>query len=199
MAATNCLAATTPMRRKLAARIESVVPRAGIACRPAHLALLPPTEKKKGPVNKLRRFFEGAAVAPRDIAQYRWMTFLDAGGEERLYSAGFRAALDAATSIGRSATRWARARRRPAQSPAVCRPVHLSVRRHPRQSRSHEHGHVAGNARAVSGCRRDGAGVFDARLPEDPQRRRKFILKQALRGILPDRSSIGRRKASASR
>jgi asparagine synthase (glutamine-hydrolysing) len=72
--------------QQLAARIESVVPRAGIDVAQRIVSALPPTEKKKGTVNKLRRFFEGAAVAPRDIQQYRWMTYLDAAGKRRLYS-----------------------------------------------------------------------------------------------------------------
>ena len=37
---------------------------------------LPPTEKKKGLVNKARRFVDGLAHAPAEIAHYRWMTFL---------------------------------------------------------------------------------------------------------------------------
>jgi asparagine synthase (glutamine-hydrolysing) len=76
--------------QQLAARIESVVPRAGIDVAQRIVSVLPPTEKKKGTVNKLRRFFEGAAVAPRDIAQYRWMTYLDAAGKRRLYSRGLQ-------------------------------------------------------------------------------------------------------------
>ena len=76
--------------QQLAARIESVVPRAGIDVAQRIVSVLPPTEKKKGTVNKLRRFFEGASVAPRDIAQYRWMTYLDAAGKRRLYSQGLQ-------------------------------------------------------------------------------------------------------------
>ena len=76
--------------QQLAARIESVVPRAGIDVAQRIVSVLPPTEKKKGTVNKLRRFFEGASVAPRDIAQYRWMTYLDAAGKSRLYSKGLQ-------------------------------------------------------------------------------------------------------------
>jgi asparagine synthase (glutamine-hydrolysing) len=72
--------------QQLAARIEAVVPRAGIDVAQRIVSVLPPTEKKKGTVNKLRRFFEGASVAPRDIQQYRWMTYLDAAGKQRLYS-----------------------------------------------------------------------------------------------------------------
>ena len=54
---------------------------------------MPPTEKKKGTVNKLRRFFEGASVAPRDIQQYRWMTYLDPVAKRRLYTPGLQDSL----------------------------------------------------------------------------------------------------------
>jgi asparagine synthase (glutamine-hydrolysing) len=73
-----------------AARIESLVPRAGIGVAQRLVSALPPTEKKKGAVNKLRRFFEGAAVAPRDIAHYRWMTYLDPAAKRKLYTAGLQ-------------------------------------------------------------------------------------------------------------
>lgn len=55
--------------------------------------LVPPTEKKKGLVNKLQRFAAGATQAPADLEHYRWMVYLSAGDKERLYSAGFSAAL----------------------------------------------------------------------------------------------------------
>ncbi len=58
-------------------------------------ALLPPTEQKKGLVNKLRRFFDGMVSAPPDIAQYRWMTFLSPARKSRLYAPAFRQALTA--------------------------------------------------------------------------------------------------------
>ena len=42
---------------------------------------LPPTEKKKGLVNKVKRFSAGAATAPSDLGHYRWMVYLERAGE----------------------------------------------------------------------------------------------------------------------
>jgi asparagine synthase (glutamine-hydrolysing) len=56
-------------------------------------AALPPTEKKKGLVNKFKRFTLGATQAPRDIGHYRWMVYLSARAKARLYSPALRAAL----------------------------------------------------------------------------------------------------------
>jgi asparagine synthase (glutamine-hydrolysing) len=49
-------------------------------------AALPPTEKKKGLVNKLKRFTAGAGVAPPDLGHYRWMVYLGSRAKARLYS-----------------------------------------------------------------------------------------------------------------
>ncbi len=54
---------------------------------------LPPTEKKKGLVNKVKRFSAGAATAPSDLGHYRWMVYLGARDKARLYDAGLREAL----------------------------------------------------------------------------------------------------------
>jgi asparagine synthase (glutamine-hydrolysing) len=54
---------------------------------------LPPTEKKKGLVNKVKRFSAGAATAPSDLGHYRWMVYLGARDKARLYRAGLREAL----------------------------------------------------------------------------------------------------------
>ena len=56
---------------------------------------LPPTEKKKGLVNKVKRFSEGAATAPADLGHYRWMVYLGAREKARLYQSGLRDALGA--------------------------------------------------------------------------------------------------------
>jgi asparagine synthase (glutamine-hydrolysing) len=56
---------------------------------------LPPTEKKKGLVNKVKRFSEGAATAPADLGHYRWMVYLGARDKARLYHSGLRDALGA--------------------------------------------------------------------------------------------------------
>ena len=54
---------------------------------------LPPTEKKKGFVNKVKRFSAGAATAPADLGHYRWMVYLNARDKTRLYASGLRDAL----------------------------------------------------------------------------------------------------------
>jgi len=56
-------------------------------------AALPPTGKKKGLVNKVKRFSAGATTAPSDLGHYRWMVYLGARDKARLYKPGLRDAL----------------------------------------------------------------------------------------------------------
>jgi len=56
-------------------------------------AALPPSGQKKGLVNKFKRFIGGVATAPADLGHYRWMVYLDARRRARLYSATLQAAL----------------------------------------------------------------------------------------------------------
>ncbi|MCC7125456.1 MAG: asparagine synthase (glutamine-hydrolyzing) [Acidobacteria bacterium] len=56
---------------------------------------LPPTEKKKGLVNKVKRFTAGATSAPSDLGHYRWMVYLSTEGKRRLYADGLRERLNA--------------------------------------------------------------------------------------------------------
>lgn len=58
-------------------------------------ATLPPTEKKKGLVNKLKRFTAGASSAPVELGHYRWMVYLTAAAKARLYAGGLRDRLGA--------------------------------------------------------------------------------------------------------
>jgi len=81
---------------RLARRIGHVCPRGAIAVIDRLTHLLPPSEKKKGLINKVRRFTEGAASAHPEIAQYRWMTYLAASGKARLYRPSLQDALTAA-------------------------------------------------------------------------------------------------------
>lgn len=46
--------------------------------------LLPPTEKKKGPINKIKRFVEGTQY-PEDLQHVRWMIFLAEQEKQQLY------------------------------------------------------------------------------------------------------------------
>jgi asparagine synthase (glutamine-hydrolysing) len=55
-------------------------------------AALPPSGKKKGLVNKFKRFTAGAA-GPADLGHYRWMTYLGPAEKRRLYGGGLQAAL----------------------------------------------------------------------------------------------------------
>ena len=76
----------------LAARLgwmgEALIPAiAGVA------GALPPTDKKKGLVNKVKRFSAGAATAPADLGHYRWMVYLGSRAKARLYNGGLRDAL----------------------------------------------------------------------------------------------------------
>jgi asparagine synthase (glutamine-hydrolysing) len=77
----------------LAARWTSLLPGSASRAADALVGLVPPTSRKKGIINKTRRFVEGLANAPADIAHYRWMTFLSAGAKRRLYTRAFQDAL----------------------------------------------------------------------------------------------------------
>ncbi|MBL8135146.1 MAG: asparagine synthase (glutamine-hydrolyzing) [Acidobacteria bacterium] len=76
----------------LAARFQAV----GAPLVPALAAVgaaLPPTGQKKGLVNKFKRFIGGVSTAPADLEHYRWMVHLDARRKARLYGGAFQAAL----------------------------------------------------------------------------------------------------------
>ena len=50
-------------------------------------AMLPPTQQKKGLINRTKRFVEGSAL-PDDLQHTRWMTFLVEKEKARIYSEG---------------------------------------------------------------------------------------------------------------
>jgi asparagine synthase (glutamine-hydrolysing) len=77
----------------LARRIGTVVPDVALPWLAAAMAVLPPSDKKKGLINTVRRFTQGLASAPSEIAHYRWMTFCDAGAKRRLYAPALQSAL----------------------------------------------------------------------------------------------------------
>ena len=77
----------------IARQVATVVPEAAMPLVAGLTAMLPPSEKKKGLVNKIRRFTLGMAMAPSSIAQYRWMSFLDVGAKKRLYTPALQTAL----------------------------------------------------------------------------------------------------------
>lgn len=78
---------------RLARRMSQVVPRHAIPALAGLVALFPPSEKKKGFVNKLQRFMQGAAEGPGSIEHYRWMTFLSPGAKRGLYTPTLQAGL----------------------------------------------------------------------------------------------------------
>jgi len=82
--------------QEIAVRLQRVVPGSAIRTFDRLVAQIRPSERKRGLVNKLRRFVEGLARSPRDIEHYRWMTFLDPGSRERLLTPDLRSALASA-------------------------------------------------------------------------------------------------------
>ncbi len=77
----------------LAARLSRVTP--DVAWRLADRVgeLLPPSEQKKGALNKVKRFLSGMTANGPAIGHYRWMTFMDAPARRRLYTAAMRDAV----------------------------------------------------------------------------------------------------------
>jgi asparagine synthase (glutamine-hydrolysing) len=59
----------------------------------AAAAVVPPSDQKKGFVNKAKRFIEGMAGAPADLQHYRWMSYLGPHAKARLYTPALRQAL----------------------------------------------------------------------------------------------------------
>jgi len=53
------------------------------------LDFIPPTSKKKGLVNKAKRFIKGTSL-PEDLRHTRWMIFLSIAEKERLYSEEYK-------------------------------------------------------------------------------------------------------------
>jgi len=80
----------TYLAQRLAERLDRFTPLGALQMLDRLVSLWPPSEKKKGLVNKVRRFVQGVAQAPADIQQYRWMTFLGPDGKRMLYSQAFR-------------------------------------------------------------------------------------------------------------
>lgn len=60
---------------------------------------LPPTSKKKGFINKSKRFIEGARL-PEHLQHVRWMIFMQRAEKDLLYSADFAASLNGYNSTG---------------------------------------------------------------------------------------------------
>ena len=172
----------------LAGKWAGLMPEAATRAADAVLALVPPTDKKKGLVNKARRFVDGLAHAPASIAQYRWMTFLGADAKARLYTPAFRGALASADVY------------RPVKE-ALARIGHDDLLN--RQLYADLSIYLADDIlvkvdrMSMATSLETRAPFLDARvmelafsMPGDLKIRsgtRKYILKQALRGLVPDR------------
>lgn len=83
---------------RLARRLAAVAPNGALRAIAAAAAHLPPRERKKGLVNKLKRFTAGIAEAPADIGHYRWMTYVSPETKRDLYTPALRDALSRAES-----------------------------------------------------------------------------------------------------
>ena len=78
---------------RLARQLARILPRAAMPALAGLVGLFPPSERKKGLVNKVRRFTQGLVDAPATIEHYRWMTFLSADAKKRLYAPALQQAL----------------------------------------------------------------------------------------------------------
>jgi len=56
------------------------------------VAAIPPSSRKKGAINRLKRFAEGMAL-PEDLGHFRWMIFVSERGRQDLFTDGFLEAL----------------------------------------------------------------------------------------------------------
>ncbi len=70
----------------LAARLSRVMPDVAWRLADRLAALVPPSEQKKGMRNKVKRFLSGIASNPAALGHYRWATFMDAPSRRRLYT-----------------------------------------------------------------------------------------------------------------
>ena len=77
----------------LARRMSRVIPRRAVPLLAGLTAMFPPTDKKKGLVNKLQRFVQGVAEMPAALEHYRWMTFLGPAAKRLLYTQALQTAL----------------------------------------------------------------------------------------------------------
>lgn len=70
----------------LARRLATVLPKGAVSMLAGLVGLLPASERKKGLLNKVKRFVQGIADEPEDIAHYRWMAFLPVAAKQALYT-----------------------------------------------------------------------------------------------------------------
>lgn len=147
--------------------------------------LLPPTDKKKGLVNRARRFIEGSSL-PTDLEHTRWMTFLIEEEKASLYHEDFQAGRNGASPFNLMREYFARA----ATQDALNRQLYVDIKTYlcddilvkvDRMSMA-----VSLEARVPFLDHR--VVEFSARLPGDlkqQQTKTKIILKEALADLLP--------------
>jgi asparagine synthase (glutamine-hydrolysing) len=70
----------------LADRLSRVTPDVAWRLADRVAQLVPPSEQKKGLLNKVKRFMSGVTANSADLGHYRWMTFMDAPARRRLYT-----------------------------------------------------------------------------------------------------------------
>jgi asparagine synthase (glutamine-hydrolysing) len=151
-------------------------------------AALPPTEKKKGLVNKFKRFTLGATEAPHDLGHYRWMVYLSPRAKQRLYTASMRQALtrsDVYAPVRDALARFG-------QDDLLNRQLYADLSLYLADDIL-----VKVDRMSMATSLETRAPFLDAdvmelafSMPGDLKIRngeRKWILKQAMRGILPDR------------
>lgn len=74
----------------LARRLGWATPSVVVRALDAVLSVIPPSDRKKGALNKAKRFVAGLARQPRTIGHYRWMTFLSPADKAELYTSRFQ-------------------------------------------------------------------------------------------------------------
>jgi asparagine synthase (glutamine-hydrolysing) len=70
----------------MAARLSRVTPDVAWKLADRVAQLVPPSEQKKGALNKIKRFLSGVTANSADLGHYRWMTFMDAPSRRRMYT-----------------------------------------------------------------------------------------------------------------
>ena len=152
---------------------------------PKIMSLVPPSSQKKGAVNKLKRFVEGAAL-PDSLKHFRWNVYLTEDSKRSLYTRDLRDRPSRDPQRHRHVFEVRRAsgpvrRFRLVVAPAIRRYQDFLGRRHPGQGRQDEHGPLAGGEDAVSRppsrgvCRVAAQGDANARLHSEvpPQKGRR--------------------------
>ncbi len=138
---------------------------------------LPPSELKKGLVNRSKRFSEGFGNSPAN-RHFRWMLFLTRAAKNAPLLPGFPAGKLHARPAPAGAVQHifqaqpAVFRDQPGPVPG---PENLPDRRHHGQGRPHEHGRVPGDARAAARCQAGGIRIFPAGRVESKGQHRQMV------------------------